>query len=86
MPTSNTNWAQFDDPELDAKIERLDREQLGPQQIDEYAELEEAFMEQAPWAPFGNLTLATFVSSDIDLDKLIVSPIFGQALPSFQFK
>jgi hypothetical protein len=43
-------------------------------------------MEQAPWAPFGTLTLSTFVSSAIDLDKVIFSPIFGQDLTSFQFK
>ena len=43
-------------------------------------------MKQAPWAPFGTLTLGTFVAYDIDLDKLIVSPMFGQDLASFQFK
>ena len=43
-------------------------------------------MKQAPWAPFGSLTLGTFVVEDIDLDKLIVSPIWGQDLTSFQFK
>ena len=43
-------------------------------------------MEQAPWAPYGNLTVATFVSSAIDLDKVIFNPTFGQDLTSFEFK
>jgi peptide/nickel transport system substrate-binding protein len=85
-PTSNTNWAQIDDRSLNARIARLGEEQLGPKQEAEYAELDRSFMQQAPWAPFGTLTLSTFVSSEIDLDKLIFSPIFGQDLTSFQFK
>ena len=43
-------------------------------------------MEEAPWAPYGNLALATFVSSEIDLDQVIVNPTFGQDLTSFRFK
>jgi hypothetical protein len=43
-------------------------------------------MRQAPWAPFGNYTVSTFVSSAIDLDAVIVSPIFGPDLTSFRFK
>jgi peptide/nickel transport system substrate-binding protein len=85
-PTRNANWAQFDDPALNPKIERLAREQLGPKQEDEYAELDEEVMEQAPWAPFGTLTFSTFVSSAVDLDKVIYSPIMGTDLTSFEFK
>ena len=43
-------------------------------------------MEQAPWAPYGHPTPTTFVSSEIDLDKVIFNPTFGQDLTSFQFK
>ena len=32
LPVGNTNWAHFSDPEIDAKIRRLAREQLGPRQ------------------------------------------------------
>ena len=84
--TNNTNWSQLDDPALSAKIAQLRTEQLGPKQEAEYAKLDRAFMEQAPWAPYGNLTVATFVSSAIDLDKVIFNPTFGQDLTSFQFK
>ena len=43
-------------------------------------------MEQAPWAPFGTRVLSTFVSSAIDLDKIIWNPTFSDDLTSFQFK
>lgn len=86
LPNGNTNWANFSDPAIDAKIEELGRQQLSPQLEREYGDLDEAVMKQAPWAPFGSLTLGTFVAEDIDLDELIVSPMFGQDLTSFQFK
>jgi peptide/nickel transport system substrate-binding protein len=84
--TGNTNWARFDDPAVNRKIDELERQQLGPRQEREYAALDRQVMRQAPWAPFGTLTLGTFVSDAIDLDKVIVSPIFGQDLTSFQFR
>lgn len=86
LPQGNTNWAQFDDPAVNAKTRRLGREQLGPRQEDEYAALDRTVMKQAPWAPFGTLTLGTFVADTIDLDKLVVSPIYGQDLTSVEFK
>jgi peptide/nickel transport system substrate-binding protein len=86
LPSGNTNWSNFDDPAVNRKIRELERQTLGPRQEREYAALDREVMRQAPWAPFGTLTLGTFVSADIDLDKVIVSPIFGQDLTSFQFK
>ncbi|HSS34167.1 MAG TPA: ABC transporter substrate-binding protein [Solirubrobacterales bacterium] len=86
QPTSNTNWAQFDNKKLSAKVERLGREHLGPRQISEYTALDRAYMREAPWAPFGTLTTSTFVSDAIELDSIIVSPIFAQDLTSFEFK
>ncbi len=85
-PVNNTNWAQFDDPALEAKAKRLSRQPLGQRQEHEYSVLDREVMEQAPWAPFGTLTIGTFVSSRVDLDQLIVSPIFGQDLTSFRFR
>jgi peptide/nickel transport system substrate-binding protein len=86
QPTNSTNWSEIDDPALNRKIAQLGSEPLGPEQEAEYAKLDRAYMEQAPWAPYGNLTVATFVSSAIDLDKVIFNPTFGQDLTSFQFK
>ncbi|HEU5106540.1 MAG TPA: ABC transporter substrate-binding protein [Solirubrobacterales bacterium] len=86
IANGNTNWAMFDDPEVNAKTRQLGRQQLGPKQESEYAALDRTVMRQAPWAPFGTLTLGTFVADTIDLDKLVVSPIYGQDLTSFEFK
>jgi peptide/nickel transport system substrate-binding protein len=85
-PTNNTNLAEIDIPELNEKIAKLGEEPLGAKQEGEYAELDKSYMEQAPWAPYGTRTVSTFVSSAIDLDKVIFNPTFGQDLTSFQFK
>jgi peptide/nickel transport system substrate-binding protein len=85
-PVNNSNLARIDDPQLNAKIEQLATEQLGPKQEREYSELDKEYMEQAPWVPYGTGALSVFVSSDIDLEKVIWSPTFSGDLTSFQFK
>lgn len=86
LPANNTNLSQTDVPKVNAKIAKLGEEPLGPEQEAEYAELDKELMELAPWAPYGNNTVSTFVSSAIDLDKVIFNPTFEQDLTSFQFK
>ena len=86
VPTANTNWSHFDDPRVNSEVEKLATEQLGPGQLSAYEQLDRQVMRQAPWAPFGNLTLSTFVSSEIDLGKVIFNPIYGQDLSSFEFR
>jgi peptide/nickel transport system substrate-binding protein len=85
-PTNTTNLGRFADPRLSARIEELAEEQLGPRQEAAYADLDREFMEQAPWIPYGTSTAATFVSSAIDLDKVVFNPTFNQDLTSFQSK
>jgi peptide/nickel transport system substrate-binding protein len=85
-PTNASNLSRFVDPALDAKIAKLGEQALGPKQEAEYADLDREFMEQAPMAPYGTSTVATFVSSAIDLEAVVVNPTFGQDLTSFQFK
>jgi peptide/nickel transport system substrate-binding protein len=85
-PTNTTNLARFADPAISAKIGRLGEKQLDPRAEDEYAALDREVMEQAPWAPYGASTIPTFVSSEIDLDKVIFNPTFSQDLTSFQLK
>jgi peptide/nickel transport system substrate-binding protein len=82
-PTADSNYSRFDDPQINKEIAKLDREPLGPTQEADYAQLDREVMRQAPWAPFGSLALTTFVSSNIDLNKLVVSPVYGQDLASF---
>jgi peptide/nickel transport system substrate-binding protein len=83
QPTYDSNYSRFEDPAIDAQIERLDRVPLGPKQEAEYAHLDREVMRQAPWAPFGSVTMTTFISSQIDPEKVVVSPVYGQDLASF---
>jgi peptide/nickel transport system substrate-binding protein len=85
-PTGATNLARFADPKLNAKIFRLGEGRLTPGTEAEYAALDREVMERAPWAPYGTSTLPTFVSSAIDLDRVVINPTFAQDLTSFQFK
>lgn len=85
LPTNSLNLAQINIPPLNEEIAKLD-EQSGPISEGRYADLDKSYMEQAPWAPFGNLTTSTFVSRSIDLNKVIWNPTFGDDLTSFQFK
>ena len=86
LPTNNTNFSQTDIPKLNARLAKLGEETLGPKQEGEYAEVDKEFMEEAPWVPYGTRTESTFVSSAIDLDKVIWNPTFEDDLTSFQFK
>jgi peptide/nickel transport system substrate-binding protein len=86
QPTNNFNLSQTDIPALNKKITRLGEETLGPKQEAEYAELDKEYMDEAPWVPYGTRTESTFVSSAIDLDKVIWNPTFEDDLTSFQFK
>jgi peptide/nickel transport system substrate-binding protein len=85
-PTNSTNLSRTDDPKLNAKIAELGAEPLSPEIEDGYAELDKAYMEQAPWAPYGNRRLSLFVSSDIDMESVIWNPTFSGDLTSFRFK
>ena len=85
-PTSNGNFAQIDDPKLNAKIDRLGRQQLTPEVEEEYAQLDREYMEQAPWAPLGSREMSLFVASDVDMDEVLWHPTFWGDLTSFQFE
>lgn len=85
-PTNATNWARFNDPAITAEVERLRRQVLGPRQEAAYAKLDREVTEEAPWAPFGTLSIPTFISSAIDPGAVVISPIYGQDLTSFRLK
>jgi peptide/nickel transport system substrate-binding protein len=86
FPTNTSNLARIAVPRLSKKIDELAEKPLDSQVESEYAALDREFMELAPWAPYGTSTYPTFVSSAIDLDKVIYNPTFNQDLTSFQFK
>jgi peptide/nickel transport system substrate-binding protein len=84
--TNNQNFGQVNIPALNQKIDQLAQEQLGPQQETEYAELDEEFMKEAAWAPYGTRTLSLFVSENINLETAIWNPTFETELTSLEFK
>jgi peptide/nickel transport system substrate-binding protein len=86
LPTNNANLPELDVPKLNEKIAKLGEVPLGPSEEAEYGKLDREYMELAPWAPYGNRVVSTFVSSAIDLDEVIFNLTFGQDLTSFQFK
>jgi peptide/nickel transport system substrate-binding protein len=85
LQTNNQNFGQFEDPAVDAKINRLHEEEFGPKQEAEYTALDEEVMEEAPWAPYGTRILTTFVSTAINFEGVIFNPTFGHYLTSFEF-
>jgi peptide/nickel transport system substrate-binding protein len=85
QPTNNQNFSNTSAKALDEKMEKLDEEQLGPEQEKEYAALDKEYMELAPWAPYGTRTLSTFVSSNINLENVIWNPTFEDDLATFEF-
>jgi peptide/nickel transport system substrate-binding protein len=86
QPTNSANFSRTNEPILSKKIKELDQELLAPKQEAEYAALDKSFMQQAPWAPYGSGKFSVFVSSAIDLNKVIWNPTFGADFTSFQFK
>ena len=86
QPTNNTNFTLINDASLNAQQDKLATQELGPQQEKQYAAMDKNYMKQAPWAPYGNRTLSTFVSSNVALDKIIWNPTFEDDFSSFQFK
>jgi peptide/nickel transport system substrate-binding protein len=70
---------------LNKEITKLGEEQLTPEKEKAYAELDKKYMELAPWVPYGQRTLSTFVGSDINLENIIANPTFFQYLTSFEF-
>lgn len=86
QPINNYNFSRFDVPAINKKITELGEEEFGPEQEEAYKELDREVMELAPWAPYGNRTVSTFVSDAIDLESVIFNPTFGHYLSSFEFK
>jgi peptide/nickel transport system substrate-binding protein len=84
--TNNQVFGQTNIPALNKKVDKLATELLGPQQETEYAELDEEFMKEAAWAPYGTRTLSLFVSENINLETAIWNPTFETELTSLEFK
>jgi len=84
--TNNYNLSLTANKALDQQINELGEETLGPEQEGAYAEMDKAYMEEAPMAPYGNRTLDTFVSDAINLENIVYNETFFEHLTSFEFK
>jgi peptide/nickel transport system substrate-binding protein len=80
--TNNNNYAQADFPQLNKRIDELLTQPLDEVET-QYGDLDEAFMKQAPWAPYGYEQYSTFTSDRIAFDDIIFSPQFNHDYTSF---
>jgi peptide/nickel transport system substrate-binding protein len=66
--TFNNNYANYDNPKVDAAIDTLGRKPTLTRAIDRrWAALDRRVMEDAPWAPFLNREQTDFFSARVDL-------------------
>ena len=86
QPTNNFNLSMTANKALDQQMNKLAEETLGAEQEGQYAEMDKAYMEEAPMAPYGNRTLDTFVSDAINLENIVYNETFFEHLTSFEFK
>lgn len=80
--TNNNNFSQVDIPELNKRIDKLAQQPLEEVE-DEYGELDQDFMEQAVWVPYGHEQFSTFVSDRIAFDDVLWHPVFNHDYTSF---
>ena len=67
-PTHNNNYADFNDKAVNAKIDALKKQPVLTSSVNsQWAALDQAIMQQAPWAPFINRQFTDFFNSDMDL-------------------
>jgi peptide/nickel transport system substrate-binding protein len=83
---NNGNFAQINVPSLNREVAGLREGPLDRARERSYAALDRSYMKLAPWVPYGNRILSTFVSRRVDLAKVVYNPTFGADLTSFQFK
>jgi peptide/nickel transport system substrate-binding protein len=66
--THNNNYANYDNPTSNAKINDLKKEPTQTNSVNaEWATLDDTIMKDAPWAPFMNRQFTDFFNADMDL-------------------
>jgi peptide/nickel transport system substrate-binding protein len=66
--THNNNYANYDNPTVNAKIASLKKEPTLTDSVNaEWATLDDTIMKDAPWAPFLNRQFTDFFNADMDL-------------------
>ncbi len=75
--TYNSNYANFDDPSVNAAIDALKSHVLTGAVNREWAQLDATVMRQAPWAPFLNRQFTDFFSQRVDLACYVNQVVYG---------
>jgi peptide/nickel transport system substrate-binding protein len=75
--TYNSNYANFNDPSVNAEIGALRSHVLTGAVNREWARLDATAMRQAPWAPFLNRQFTDFFSKRIDLACYVNQVVYG---------
>jgi peptide/nickel transport system substrate-binding protein len=77
-PSHNSDYANFDDPAVNAEIEALRRQPHLTKAVNRrWAELDAEVMEQAPWAPFLNRRFVDFFARKVDLGCYVNQVVYG---------
>lgn len=78
-PVNNNNQADFNDPSVNAEIDRLSQlpQPYTAAQNAEWAGLEKKIMQQAPWAPYLDIEDVDTFNSDIDLSCYVNQENYG---------
>jgi peptide/nickel transport system substrate-binding protein len=75
---NNSDYANFDDPAVDARIAALGREaELTPAVNREWAALDAAVMRRAPWVPFLNRQFIDLFAKRVDMDCYVNQVVYG---------
>jgi peptide/nickel transport system substrate-binding protein len=83
QPTNNQNNSLTDIPALNKKIDELAQEEFTPEVQQQYGDLDEAFMKEAVWAPYGSERFTTFVSDRLNFDEVFWHPLMSHDWTSF---
>ncbi len=75
--TFNSDYADFDDPSVNAEIDALRGRLPSPAVNRAWARLDAAVMRQAPWAPFLNRQFTDFFSRRVDLACYVNQLVYG---------
>jgi peptide/nickel transport system substrate-binding protein len=75
--THNNNYADFDDPAINSKIAALKKEPTLTASVNsQWAGVDKAVMQQAPWAPYINQQGIDTFNSDIDLGCYVFNVLY----------
>jgi len=85
-PVNSSNFSHTANTGNDSVMDALLRQQLSDETARQYAMLDQSYMRDAVWAPFGNEQLTTFVSDRIDCARTYRHVVFGADYCSFAVK